>query len=70
MIINAFYPTTLVLLALGAALRWDTDPFTQCGGDTYQRKRMRRLIGEILLLTAALSLGIAILSSLGLAFLG
>ena len=58
----AFYLITLVLLAIGAALMWDTDPYTLGGGDTYQKKRARRLVGEMLLGTAALSLGIALIS--------
>ena len=60
--LNAFYPTAVVLFVVGAALMRDTDYYSQGGGDTYQRRRTRRLIGEMVLLTAALALGIAILS--------
>lgn len=62
MTLNAFYLAALILCAIGAALMWDTDPYTLGGGDTYRRKRARRLVGELLFLTAALSLGLAVIS--------
>lgn len=59
---NAFYPAALILFGIGAILRRDTDYFTTCGGDDYARKRTRRLVGVMILFTAALALVIALIS--------
>jgi len=62
MSINPFYLIAVFLLVLGAALMRNTDHFAQGGGDSYQNRRTRRLIGELVLLMSALALGIAFIS--------
>jgi hypothetical protein len=56
-----FYLGAAGLFGLSVILRKGTEPYAECGAQAYEKRRIRRLIGTILLLTAVICLGIAIL---------
>jgi hypothetical protein len=62
MITILFYLGAAGLFGLGAFLLRKTSPYSRVGGIKYERKRKRRIIGEILLIAGALLLGLGILN--------
>jgi hypothetical protein len=60
--LNAFYLVALVLFTIGGLMVRNTAPYVEAGCGAYERKRARRLIGQIVLVTAVFSLGIAVIS--------
>ena len=57
-----FYLGAAALFGLGALCIRKTSPYSKVGGTTYERRRTRRVIGEILLIAGALLLGLGLLS--------
>jgi hypothetical protein len=57
-----FYLGSLGLFVLGGLLIRKTSPYSRSGGTKYERRRRRKIAGEILLIAGALLLGLAILS--------
>jgi uncharacterized membrane protein len=55
-----FYVGAAILCGLSVALIWGTAPYSSCGGAAYERKRTRRLTGTVLLVVAALALGMGL----------
>ena len=58
----AYYLGAVVLLGLSVILIRGTSPQADCGCSSYEKKRVRSLIGKILLVTSALCLGIGLLA--------
>ncbi len=59
---NIFYLVALLLVVVGSALVWDTEPYTDAGGSAYERKRARRQVGNMVLIMSTFALVIALLS--------
>jgi hypothetical protein len=57
-----FYLGALGLFSLGSYLIRKSSPYTRSGGTKYERRVKRKVLGEILLIAAALLLGLAVLS--------
>jgi uncharacterized membrane protein len=62
MITILFYLGAAGLFGLGAFLVRKTSPYSRVGGTQYERKRKRKIIGAILLIAAALLLGLGLLN--------
>ena len=56
------YLLSLALLVGGWILRRHTSPYSRIGGDAYEKKRLRKVIGIILLIAGAMVLVLAILT--------
>jgi len=63
-----FYLGSLGLFVLGSLLIRNTSPYSRSGGTEYERKRTRKIVGEILLIAGALLLGLAMLSQFASSF--
>jgi hypothetical protein len=59
-----FYFAAAALVGLSTFVLKRTSPYSRCGGVAYEKRRMRRLAGEILLFVAALALGVGLLAQL------
>jgi hypothetical protein len=57
-----FYLGALALFGLSTVLIGETSPYSRSVGPTFERKRKRRLVGQIVLVMATLSLGIGVLA--------
>jgi hypothetical protein len=62
MITIVFYLGAVGLFGLGALLLRKTSPYSRVGGIRYERKRTRKIVGAILLIAAALLLGLGLLN--------
>ena len=56
------YVGAVGLFVVGALCIRHTSPFSRAGGTNYERKKQRKIVGEILLIAATLLLGLAMLS--------
>jgi len=57
-----FYLFSVVLFGLGTLCLRKTSPYSRAGGTSYEKKMTRKVIGEIIMVAAALSFGLAILT--------
>jgi uncharacterized membrane protein len=57
-----FYLGAGGLFVLGVLCMWHTSPYTRAGGNTYERRRTRRIAGVLLLIAGAIILGLGALN--------
>jgi uncharacterized membrane protein len=62
MVVILLYLLSVALLAGGWFLRRHTSPYSRIGGDAYEKKRIRKVIGIILLIAGIMVLILAILT--------
>ena len=62
------YVGAVGLFVVGALCIRHTSPFSRAGGTNYERKKQRKIVGEILLIAGALVLGMAVLAQLASSF--
>jgi hypothetical protein len=57
-----YYIGAIGFFSLGALCIRNTSPHSRVGGTVYERRKTRKIVGEILLIAGALMLGMAFLS--------
>jgi len=57
-----FYFFSVVLFGVGTLCLRKTSPYSRAGDTNYGRKMTRKVIGEIIMVAAALTLGLGILT--------
>jgi hypothetical protein len=59
-----FYLGAVLLCVLGSLCMRNTSPYTRAGGEKFEKRGKRRLLGQLLLVIAGLCLGVAIITQL------
>ncbi len=63
----AFYLGAALLVGISILLMWETSPFAPVGATEYEKLKIRRLIGTLLLLTAVISCIVGLVTQASLA---
>jgi hypothetical protein len=59
-----FYLAACALFGFSAMLLRRTSPYSRCGGAAYEKRRIRRLVGEILIIAATIVVAVGIIAQL------
>jgi hypothetical protein len=63
-----FYIGAAALFGMSVFFLRRTSPYSRCGGTEYERKQLRKLIGEILLISAVMLIGVGVVTELASAY--